>query len=79
MEALEILLVGLCGAPKHRVRVHELCLKSGPNIGLSSILIFKNFAFDLPWKENFLWVCIQHTNNIIPFLIYFVVYKILPI
>nr|CAD1831300.1 unnamed protein product [Ananas comosus var. bracteatus] len=34
VEALETLLQGLCGAPKERVRVHELCLKSGPNLGV---------------------------------------------
>ncbi|KAK9164838.1 hypothetical protein Scep_000029 [Stephania cephalantha] len=33
VEALEILLQGLCGVPKQRLRVHELCLKSGPNLG----------------------------------------------
>ncbi|WOL19239.1 mediator of RNA polymerase II transcription subunit 18 isoform X2 [Canna indica] len=34
VEALQILLQGLCGAPKERIRVHELCLKSGPNLGV---------------------------------------------
>ncbi|XP_010928796.1 mediator of RNA polymerase II transcription subunit 18 isoform X3 [Elaeis guineensis] len=34
VEALQILLQGLCGVPKERVRVHELCLKSGPNLGV---------------------------------------------
>ncbi|XP_039124538.1 mediator of RNA polymerase II transcription subunit 18 isoform X1 [Dioscorea cayenensis subsp. rotundata] len=34
VEALEILLQGLCGVPKERLKVHELCLKSGPNLGL---------------------------------------------
>ncbi|KAF9624774.1 hypothetical protein IFM89_013855 [Coptis chinensis] len=33
VEALEILLQGLCGVPKERFRIHELCLKSGPNLG----------------------------------------------
>ncbi|KAM0012000.1 putative mediator complex, subunit Med18 [Helianthus debilis subsp. tardiflorus] len=33
VEALEILLLGLCGVPKENIRVHELCLKSGPNLG----------------------------------------------
>ncbi|KAI7746529.1 hypothetical protein M8C21_000007, partial [Ambrosia artemisiifolia] len=33
VEALEILLLGLCGVPKENLRVHELCLKSGPNLG----------------------------------------------
>lgn len=36
VEALEILLQGLCGVHKERLRVHELCLKSGPNLGLGS-------------------------------------------
>lgn len=34
VEALEILLQGLCGVPKEHVKVHELCLKSGPNLGV---------------------------------------------
>ncbi|KAF3784696.1 Mediator of RNA polymerase II transcription subunit 18 [Nymphaea thermarum] len=34
VEALEILLQGLCGVPKQRLRIHELCLKSGPNLGV---------------------------------------------
>ncbi|PIA35491.1 hypothetical protein AQUCO_03500094v1 [Aquilegia coerulea] len=33
VEAVEILLQGLCGVPKERFRIHELCLKSGPNLG----------------------------------------------
>lgn len=33
VEALEILLQGLCGVRRERLRVHELCLKSGPNLG----------------------------------------------
>ncbi|KAD6119025.1 hypothetical protein E3N88_10296 [Mikania micrantha] len=33
VEALEILLLGLCGVPKENLRVHELCLKSVPNLG----------------------------------------------
>lgn len=33
VDALEVLLQGLSGVPKERVRVHELCLKSGPNLG----------------------------------------------
>ncbi|KAA8537682.1 hypothetical protein F0562_027328 [Nyssa sinensis] len=34
VEALEILLQGLCGVHRERLRIHELCLKSGPNLGL---------------------------------------------
>ncbi|KAG0463102.1 hypothetical protein HPP92_021578 [Vanilla planifolia] len=34
VDALEILLQGLCGVPKEQVRIHELCLKSGPNLGV---------------------------------------------
>ncbi|KAI9112059.1 hypothetical protein K1719_016955 [Acacia pycnantha] len=30
VEALEILL---CGVDKERLRIHEICLKSGPNLG----------------------------------------------
>ncbi|KAL9248454.1 Mediator of RNA polymerase II transcription subunit 18-like protein [Drosera capensis] len=33
VEALEILLQGLCGVNKERLRIHELCLKSSPNLG----------------------------------------------
>lgn len=33
VEALEVLLQGLCGMPKERLRIHELCLKTGPNLG----------------------------------------------
>lgn len=36
MEALEILLQGLCGVNKERLRIHELCLKSSPNLGFVS-------------------------------------------
>lgn len=34
VDALEVLLQGLSGVPKERFRVHELCLKSGPNLGV---------------------------------------------
>ncbi|GLT70494.1 hypothetical protein SLA2020_425700 [Shorea laevis] len=34
VEALEILLQGLCGVHKERLRIHEICLKSGPNLGV---------------------------------------------
>ncbi|KAA3457379.1 mediator of RNA polymerase II transcription subunit 18 [Gossypium australe] len=43
VEALEILLQGLCGVNRERLRVHEICLKSGPNLG-SALLMPKNFA-----------------------------------
>ncbi|KAK1570741.1 hypothetical protein Q3G72_006439 [Acer saccharum] len=33
VEALEILLQGLCGVHRERLRVHEICLKNGPNLG----------------------------------------------
>ncbi|KAG9453644.1 hypothetical protein H6P81_006548 [Aristolochia fimbriata] len=36
VEALEVLLQGISGVPKERVKVHELCLKSGPNLGVVS-------------------------------------------
>ncbi|KAL3734095.1 mediator of RNA polymerase II transcription subunit 18 [Eucalyptus grandis] len=36
VEALEILLQGLCGVQKERLRIHELCLKSSPNLGAVS-------------------------------------------
>ncbi|XP_042505809.1 mediator of RNA polymerase II transcription subunit 18 [Macadamia integrifolia] len=34
VEALEILLQGLCGVPKESLRIHELCLKSAPGLGV---------------------------------------------
>ncbi|XP_078438925.1 mediator of RNA polymerase II transcription subunit [Wolffia australiana] len=34
VEALETLLQGLSGVKKEQFRVHELCLKSGPNLGV---------------------------------------------
>ncbi|KAL6526290.1 Mediator of RNA polymerase II transcription subunit 18 [Orobanche minor] len=36
VEALEILLQGLCGVHRESLRIHELCLKSVPNLGLVS-------------------------------------------
>ncbi|XP_042018702.1 mediator of RNA polymerase II transcription subunit 18-like [Salvia splendens] len=36
VEALEILLQGLCGVHRESLEVHELCLKSVPNLGLVS-------------------------------------------
>ena len=35
VEALAVLLQGLCGSHRQVMKVHELCLKSGPNLGLS--------------------------------------------
>ncbi|KAL8109433.1 mediator of RNA polymerase II transcription subunit 18 [Apium graveolens] len=35
VEALEILLQGLCGVHRKSLKIHELCLKSGPNLGTS--------------------------------------------
>ncbi|KAJ3679016.1 hypothetical protein LUZ60_017027 [Juncus effusus] len=48
VEALEILLQGLCGVPKQRVRVHELCLKSGPNIISSEVRVLCDLAQPTP-------------------------------
>lgn len=31
--ALEVLLQGLCGGTKENIKVHEIRLKSGPNLG----------------------------------------------
>ncbi|KAK9748351.1 hypothetical protein RND81_02G051700 [Saponaria officinalis] len=36
VEALEILLQGLCGVNKEPLKIHELCLKSSPNLGFVS-------------------------------------------
>ncbi|KAK4393243.1 Mediator of RNA polymerase II transcription subunit [Sesamum angolense] len=36
VEALEILLQGLCGVHRESLTIHELCLKSVPNLGLVS-------------------------------------------
>nr|KYP32455.1 Mediator of RNA polymerase II transcription subunit 18 [Cajanus cajan] len=33
VEALEILLQGLCGVQRERLTIHEICLKSGPHLG----------------------------------------------
>lgn len=33
VEALEILLQGICGVHRDRLRVHEICLKNNPNLG----------------------------------------------
>ncbi|KVH98376.1 hypothetical protein Ccrd_023406 [Cynara cardunculus var. scolymus] len=38
VEALEILLLGLCGVHRVRLRVHELCLKSGPNLAGKTVI-----------------------------------------
>lgn len=40
VEALEILLQGLCGVHKEPLRTHELCLKSGPNLGQLPFVLF---------------------------------------
>ncbi|KAL7245074.1 hypothetical protein ACSBR2_000419 [Camellia fascicularis] len=37
VEALEILLQGLCGVHKERLRIHELCLKSAPNLDKNEV------------------------------------------
>ncbi|KAK7413002.1 hypothetical protein VNO78_04811 [Psophocarpus tetragonolobus] len=34
VEALEILLQGLCGVQRERLRIHEICLKSSPHLGI---------------------------------------------
>ncbi|KAM6584648.1 hypothetical protein CsatB_011650 [Cannabis sativa] len=36
VEALEILLQGLCGVQRERLKIHEICLKNGPNLGIVS-------------------------------------------
>ncbi|CAM6033883.1 unnamed protein product [Sphagnum compactum] len=33
VDALEVLLQGLCGGLRETVKVHEICLKTGPNLG----------------------------------------------
>ncbi|XP_028553692.1 mediator of RNA polymerase II transcription subunit 18 isoform X3 [Dendrobium catenatum] len=50
VNALEILLHGLCGVPKEQVRVHELCLKSGPNLGVvpSEVRLLCDLAHPTP-------------------------------
>ncbi|KAH8962035.1 hypothetical protein BDL97_05G080500 [Sphagnum fallax] len=32
VDALEVLLQGLCGSHRESVKVHEICLKTGPNL-----------------------------------------------
>ncbi|PKA52835.1 Mediator of RNA polymerase II transcription subunit 18 [Apostasia shenzhenica] len=50
VDALEVLLHGLCGIPKERIRIHELCLKSGPNLGVvpSEIHLLCDLAHPTP-------------------------------
>lgn len=47
VEALEILLQGICGVPRERLRLHEICLKSGPSLGIHVFLypIISYFSF----------------------------------
>ena len=54
VEALEILLQGICGVPRERLRLHEICLKSGPSLGILVFLypIISYFAF-LPSDGTF--------------------------
>ncbi|KAG0587369.1 hypothetical protein KC19_2G159700 [Ceratodon purpureus] len=33
VDALEVLLQGLCGGLRETIKVHEICLKTGPNLG----------------------------------------------
>ncbi|KAH7288705.1 hypothetical protein KP509_31G037700 [Ceratopteris richardii] len=33
VEGLAVLLQGLCGSQRQAVKIHDLCLKSGPNLG----------------------------------------------
>jgi mediator of RNA polymerase II transcription subunit 18 len=33
VDALEVLLQGLCGSHRETVKVHEICLKTDPNLG----------------------------------------------
>ncbi|KAG6768463.1 mediator of RNA polymerase II transcription subunit 18 [Populus alba] len=51
VEALEILLQGLCGVHKEHLRVHELFLKSGPNLGhvTSEVRLLCNLEHPEPW------------------------------
>ncbi|KAG8641020.1 mediator of RNA polymerase II transcription subunit 18 [Manihot esculenta] len=49
VEALEILLQGLCGVHREDFRIHELCLKSGPNLGLVASEV--RLLFDLYQAE----------------------------
>jgi hypothetical protein len=57
VEALEILLQGLCGVQRERLRVHELCLRSGPNLGVVSSEVRLLCDLDQPeptWYSFFL-------------------------
>lgn len=36
VEGLAVLLQGLCGSQRQGVKIHDLCLKSGPNLGQGS-------------------------------------------
>lgn len=63
VEALEILLQGLCGVHKERLRIHEICLKNSPNLGkylnllkfhLHRKMMLKNYRawVKLGWRWN---------------------------
>lgn len=44
VEALEILLQGICGVPRERLRLHEICLKSGPSLGIH-VFLYPNISY----------------------------------
>ena len=55
VEALEILLQGLCGVNKEQLRIHELCLKSSPNLG--NLLTFRFLViFIVAFSYLFLYI-----------------------
>lgn len=46
MDALEVLLQGLCGGLRETIKVHEICLKTGPNLGANQrVHLLCNFGF----------------------------------
>jgi mediator of RNA polymerase II transcription subunit 18 len=51
VDALEVLLQGLCGGLRETVKVHEICLKTGPNLGKSVTLLKPSCLLYNSWFE----------------------------
>ncbi|CAN6832151.1 unnamed protein product [Brassica oleracea] len=60
VEALEILLQGLCGVQRERLRVHELTLKSVPNLGVVSSEV--RLLCDLDQQPEATWT-VKHVGG----------------
>ena len=53
VDALEVLLQGLCGGLRETIKVHEICLKTGPNLGVNSNFCFLFAAEFITVSGNF--------------------------